>query len=162
MTDNPLEIPQAMRDLAEQNIKQAHMPLMSSSRISRPKPWAPGWARCCLKSHDRWLQGGARPCRSSVEAECRVSFRAGRQDHNQNFQEILTLQTRFAQDQIQAVAAQTQEFHKLIGDAVQNAGRPPERSLRLKSDAGRSPKTPPAFACSQAEPSPSPVISRIG
>jgi len=24
MTDNPLEIPQAMRDLAEQNIKQAH------------------------------------------------------------------------------------------------------------------------------------------
>ena len=41
----------------------------------------------------------------------------------QNFQEILTLQTRFAQDQMQAFAAQTQEFHKLIGDAVQKAGR---------------------------------------
>ena len=41
----------------------------------------------------------------------------------QNFQEILTLQTRFAQDQMQAFAAQTQEFHKLIGDAVLNAGR---------------------------------------
>ena len=45
----------------------------------------------------------------------------------QNFQEILTLQTRFAQDQMQAVAAQTQEFHKLIG------GRCPERRTPLTS-----------------------------
>ena len=119
--------------------------------------------RDALKSHDRWLQGGARPCRSSVEAECQVSFRAGRQDHKgPEFPGNFDTSDPFCSRPMQAFAAQTQEFHKLIGDAVQNAGRPPEKSLRLKSDAGRSPKTPPAFACSQAEPSPSPVISRIG
>ncbi len=33
MTENPFEIPQQMRDLAEQNINR-RMPLMSSSQIS--------------------------------------------------------------------------------------------------------------------------------
>ena len=41
----------------------------------------------------------------------------------QNFQEILTLQTRFAQDQMKAFAAQTQELYKLIGEAVQKLQR---------------------------------------
>ena len=41
----------------------------------------------------------------------------------QNFQEILTLQTRFAQEQMQNYAAQTQEIYKLIGDAVQKTTR---------------------------------------
>ena len=41
----------------------------------------------------------------------------------QNFQDILTLQTRFAQDQMQVYAAETQELHKLIGDAVQKLPR---------------------------------------
>jgi hypothetical protein len=35
----------------------------------------------------------------------------------------LNLQTRFAQEQMQAFAAQTQELHKLIGDAVQKVQR---------------------------------------
>ena len=37
----------------------------------------------------------------------------------QNFQEILTLQTQFAQDQMKAFATQTQELHKLIGETLQ-------------------------------------------
>ena len=37
----------------------------------------------------------------------------------QNLQEILTLQTRFAQDQMQAFAAQTQELQRLIGETLQ-------------------------------------------
>ena len=37
----------------------------------------------------------------------------------QNFQEILTLETKFAQEQMQAYAAQTQELQRLIGEAVQ-------------------------------------------
>ena len=41
----------------------------------------------------------------------------------QNFLEILTLQTRFAQEQMQTYTAQTQELHKLIGDAVQKTTR---------------------------------------
>ena len=41
----------------------------------------------------------------------------------QNFQEILTLQTQFAQDQMQAFAAQTQELQKLIAEAFQKSAR---------------------------------------
>jgi hypothetical protein len=41
----------------------------------------------------------------------------------QNFQEILTLQTQFAQDQMKALTTQTQELHKLIGETVQKVQR---------------------------------------
>ena len=41
----------------------------------------------------------------------------------QNFQEILTLQTQFAQNQMKALTAQTQELQRLIGDALQRSGR---------------------------------------
>ena len=37
----------------------------------------------------------------------------------QNFQEILTLQTQFAQDQMKALTTQTHELYKLIGETVQ-------------------------------------------
>ena len=118
-----LEIPQAMRDAVEQNLKQAHAAYEQlTDFVTKAMGGLDG--RDALKSHDRWLQGGARPRRSSVEAECRVAFAlVDKITKAQNFQEILTLQTRFAQDQMQAFAAQTQEFHKLIGDAVLNAGR---------------------------------------
>jgi phasin family protein len=41
----------------------------------------------------------------------------------QNLQDIVALQTRFAQEQMQSYTAQTQELHKLIGDAVQKTTR---------------------------------------
>jgi hypothetical protein len=41
----------------------------------------------------------------------------------QNFQEIVTLQTRFAQDQMQAYATQTQELFSVIGEVVQKSER---------------------------------------
>jgi len=37
----------------------------------------------------------------------------------QNLQEIVTLQTQFAQDQMKAFTTQTQELYKLIGETVQ-------------------------------------------
>ena len=37
----------------------------------------------------------------------------------QNFQEILTLETRFAQEQMQACATQLQELQRLIGETLQ-------------------------------------------
>ena len=37
----------------------------------------------------------------------------------QNLQEIVTLQTHFAQEQMQAYAGQTQEIQKLIGETFQ-------------------------------------------
>jgi phasin family protein len=41
----------------------------------------------------------------------------------QNLQEIVTLQTQFAQDQMKAFTTQTQELYKLIGEAFQKLPR---------------------------------------
>ena len=79
MADNPLEIPQAMRDAVEQNLKQAQaayeqlMDFVTQSHGRLDE-------RDALKSHGHWLQGCTRTCRSNGEAECRVSFRVRRQD----------------------------------------------------------------------------------
>ena len=123
MTDNPLEIPQAMRDAVEQNLKQAHAAYEQLTDF-------------VTKAMGAWM--GAMPSNPMTAGFKEVQDRAvavskqnaesafalvDKMTKAQNFQEILTLQTRFAQDQMQAFAAQTQEFHKLIGDAVQNAGR---------------------------------------
>jgi hypothetical protein len=42
---------------------------------------------------------------------------------SKNFQEILTLQTQFAQDQMKAFTTQTQELFKLIGETAQKLQR---------------------------------------
>jgi hypothetical protein len=41
----------------------------------------------------------------------------------QNLQEVVTLEAKFAQEQIQAYAAQTQELQRLIGEALQGSAR---------------------------------------
>ena len=42
---------------------------------------------------------------------------------SQNIQEILTLETKFAQEQMQAYAMQTQELYELIGETSQKLQR---------------------------------------
>ena len=72
-----------------------------------------------LKSHDR-LQGRKRPRRSHGEDECRVSISLGRKDRQgTNFQDVFGLQSRFAKEQMQAYAGQTQEIQKLIRESLQ-------------------------------------------
>ena len=60
-----------------------------------------------------------------AKAECRVRLRARRQEQptHRPSRTLVTLQTQFAQDQMQAFAAQTQELHKLIGEALQKLPR---------------------------------------
>ena len=41
----------------------------------------------------------------------------------QNLQELVTLETKFAQEQMQAYAAQTQELQRLIGEALKGSAR---------------------------------------
>ena len=123
MADNPFEIPQTMRDLAEQNMKQAHAAYDQLTDF-------------VTKAMGAWM--GAMPSNPVASGFKDVQERAVAMAKNnadsafavvekiakaQNFQEILTLQTRFAQDQMQAYTQQTQELHKLIGDAVQKSAR---------------------------------------
>ena len=48
---------------------------------------------------------------------------AGKVSNAGTFQELLTLQTQFAQDRMQAFTTQTQELYKLIGEALQRSAR---------------------------------------
>ncbi len=123
MADNPFEIPQQMRDLAEQNIKQAHAVYEQLTDF-------------VTKAIDAWI--GAMPASPMLTGFKEVQDRAAdiakkngdsafalveKIANAQNFQEILTLQTQFAQEQMKAFATQTQELHKLIGETVQKSGR---------------------------------------
>jgi len=123
MTENPFEIPQQMRNLAEQNIKQAHTAYEQLTDF-------------VTKAVGAWM--GAMPASPMVAGFKEVQDRAAEIAKknadsafalveniakSQNFQEILTLQTQFAQDQIKAFTTQTQELYKLIGEAFQKLPR---------------------------------------
>ena len=123
MADNPFEIPQALRNLTEQNIKQAHAAYEQLTDF-------------VTKAVGAWM--GAMPSNPMVASFKEVQDRAAEIAKKnadsafalvekiakaQNFQEIVTLQTQFAQDQMKALTTQTQELYKLIGETVQKLPR---------------------------------------
>ena len=123
MADNPLEIPQALREAVEQNLKQAHGAYEQLTDF-------------VTKAMDAWV--GAMPSnpmvavfkdiQDSVAAMAKqnagsVFAFAGKISNAQTPQDIVMLQTQFAQDQMQAYAMQTQELQRLIGDALQRSAR---------------------------------------
>jgi hypothetical protein len=123
MAENPFEIPQQIRDMTEQNMKQAQAAYEQLADFM-------------TKSMTAWM--GAMPASPAVAGFKEVQERAtdmakknadaafalaDQISKSRDMQEILSLQTRFAQDQMQTFASQTQELHKLIGDAVKSAQR---------------------------------------
>jgi hypothetical protein len=123
MAENPFEIPQQMRDLTEQNLKQAHAAygqladFMTKSMSAWMGAMAPSPAATGFKEvQDRAVEIAKKNADAAFEL-------AGKLSKSRDLQEILTLQTRFAQDQMQAFVSQTQELHRLIGGAVQKAQR---------------------------------------
>ena len=123
MADTPFEIPRALRNVTEQNIKQAHAAYEQLTDF-------------VTKAVGAWM--GAMPSNPMVASFKEVQDRAAeiakknadsafalveKIAEAQNFQEILTLQTQFAQDQMKAFTTQTQELYKLIGETVQKVQR---------------------------------------
>ena len=123
MTDNPFEIPQTVRDRAEQNVKQAHAVYAQ-------------FAAFVTKAMDAWT--GAMPSNFMTTVVKDVQGRAvamatenadsafaliEKIANAQTFQDVLTLQTHFAQEQMRAYMAQTQELRRLFGDAFQKLQR---------------------------------------
>ncbi len=99
MADNQFEIPQAMRDLAEQNMKQAQAAYGQLTDF-------------VTRTMGAWL--GATPANPMA-----IGFR-NVQDHAMEF---VTLQTQFAQDCMQAFFAQTQQVYGLVPEAPQPAAK---------------------------------------
>jgi hypothetical protein len=118
MTENPFEIPQALRDVAEQNMKQAHAAYeqltdfvtkaMDAWMGAMPSPMAAGV---------KYVQGRAMQI-ATENAESIFTF-AGKISNVRSPQDIVTLQTQFAQDRMQAFGTQTQQLFSVIEETIQ-------------------------------------------
>ena len=117
MTENPIEIPQAMREKAEQNMKEAHAAYEQLTDF-------------VTKATDAWMSAMPSPMAAGFKdmqscamqiakenAESVFTF-AGKMSNAQTFQDILTLQTQFAQDRMQAFTTHTQELLGAIEEMI--------------------------------------------
>ena len=118
MTENSFEIPQALRDVAEQNMKLAHAAYEQLSDF-------------VTKAMDAWM--GAMPSSMAAgvmdvqgravqiakeNAESVFAF-AGKISNVRTPQDIVTLEAQFAQDRIQAFGTQTQQLFSVIEETIQ-------------------------------------------
>ncbi len=122
MTADPFEIPRALRDLTEQNMKQAHAAYEQLAHFM-------------IKAIDAWMS--ATPSNSMVtdfnltgfeDVQNRAVAMATKNADlafvliakiakAHTFQDVLTLLTQFVKQQMRAYAAQTQELQRLIVEA---------------------------------------------
>ena len=118
MADNSFEIPQALRDVAEQNMKQAHAAYEQLTNFvtkaidawmgAMPSPMAAGF---------KDVQGRAMQI-AKENAESFFTF-AGKISNVRTPQDIVTLETQFAQDRLQAFTTQTQQLLGVIEETIQ-------------------------------------------
>ena len=125
MADNPFEIPQALRDVSEQNLKQAHaeyeqlMDLVTKTMCAWTGAIPPNPMAAVFKDVQGCALHIARENAESIFTfACKISNALTPQD-------IVTLQTlfEFAQDQMQALVTQTQQLFNVIEEAVQKSER---------------------------------------
>ena len=123
MADNPFEIPQQLRDLTEQNMKQAHAACeqLAHFMIKAMGAWTDALPANPMAAVFKDAQG--RAMEIAMENSESVFTFAGRISSAQTFQDIVTLQTQFAQDRMQAFITQTRQLYSLIEDALQKSER---------------------------------------
>ena len=123
MAGTPFEIPQALRNVTEQNIKQAHAAYeqLTDFVTKAVGAWADALPASPVVAGFKEAQDrAAEIAKKNADSAFALVEKIAKA---QNFQEVLTLQTQFAQDQMKAFTTQTQELHKLIGETVQKVQR---------------------------------------
>ena len=123
MPDNPLEIPQALRDLSAQNVKQAHAAYeqLMEFMTKAVGPWMDAMPSTPMTAGLQRMQDRAMQI-SMENAEAAFTF-GGKMSGAQTPQEILQLQTQFAQDRMQAFVTQTQQLYSVIAETLQTSQR---------------------------------------
>ena len=123
MADNPLEIPQALRDLSAQNVKQAHAAYeqLMEFMTKAVGPWMDAMPSTPMTAGLQRMQDRAMQI-SMENAEAAFTF-GGKMSGAQTPQEILQLQTQFAQDRMKAFVTQTQQLYSVIAEALQTSQR---------------------------------------
>jgi hypothetical protein len=123
MADNPFEIPQTLRNVSEQNIKHAHAAYeqLTDFMTKAIDAWMGAMPASPMLTGFKEVQGrAAEIAKTNADSAFALVEKIAKAQY---FQEILTLQTQFAQDQMKALAMQTQELHKLIGETAQRLQR---------------------------------------
>ena len=125
MAQNPFELPQQMRELAEKNVEQARATYgqFMDAMTQAVSMWTKGLPANELTSGFQTVQEKAIGF-AKDNAEASFSL-ASDLASAKDVQEVFSLQTHFAQSQMQAYAAQAQELGKLMADAMQ--GMKPRR-----------------------------------
>lgn len=120
MNQNPFEIPQQMRDMAEKNVDQARAAYgqFMDAMTQAMSFWTKSIPGNDMSSGFRAVQDRATKfAKQNAEAAFGLaSDLASAKD----IQEILSHQSRFAQSQMQAYAMQAQELGRLVTEAMQN------------------------------------------
>ena len=121
MTDNLFEIPQAMRDVSEQSLKQAHAAYAQVMDFvtKAMDAWMGAMPANPMTAGLKDVQGRAMEF-AKENAEATFTL-ASKISNAQNLQEILTLQMQFAQDRMQAFVTQMQQRFSLIEKASQKS-----------------------------------------
>ena len=123
MADNPFEIPQALRDMSERNLKQARAAYEQLIDVMTKAmgAWIGAMPSNPMAAVVKDVQDRAMQI-AKENAESVFTF-AGKISNVRPPQDILTLQTQFAQDRMQAFVTQTQQLFSVIEEAIQKSER---------------------------------------
>ena len=118
MTQNKFEIPQQIRDLAEKNVEQARASYgqFMDAMMQAMGMWSKGIpANEMTSGFNVVLDRAIRSAKQNAEAGMALASDLAKA---KDIQEILSLQSRFAQSQMQSYALQAQELGRLMAEAM--------------------------------------------
>lgn len=121
MTQNPFEMPKEMRELTEKNIEQAQAAFgqFSNAMNQAMSLWTNAMPANNMTSGFTMVQERAMHyAKQNAEAGMALANDIAKA---RDIQEILSLQTTFAQKQMQSYAMQTQELGKLMTESARAA-----------------------------------------
>ena len=123
MAENPFEIPQSLRDVSEQNLKQARAAYEQLMDVMTKAvgAWTGALPSNPMAAVFKDVQGRAMQI-AKENAESVFTF-AGKISNVRTPQDIVTLETQFAQDRMQAFVTQTQQLFSVIEEAIQKSER---------------------------------------
>jgi hypothetical protein len=120
MAQNPFEIPQQMRDLAQKNVEQAHAAYgqFMGAMTQAIDGWSKSMPANEMTSGFTAVQEQATKfAKQNAEAAFALASELAKA---KDIQEVFALQSRYAQTQMQAYALQAQELGQLMVQAAQS------------------------------------------
>ncbi|MFZ1107092.1 MAG: phasin family protein [Rhodomicrobium sp.] len=120
VTDNQFEIPQSMRDMAEQNIRQTHAAYeqLTEFMTQGMGSWIGAIPQSPLTAGFKEVQNRAMEL-ATENAEAIFAY-AGKISSAKTVQELLALQTQFTQERVMAYVNHTREFYSLLDGLLRN------------------------------------------